>query len=132
MDTTIEPSNFLYSTTASVQPAITWLQQNSVHISIIDKVLGPGAVDEELSRRFGIVLRRQDLWTLNNSEWLNDQVSQSKVSVLCLFFMLQVINFYLKLLAETFNIYVYSTFFYPKLSSCGYSAVVDPWRRYIQ
>ena len=95
MDTTIQPSNFLYSTTASVQPAITWLQHNSVHISIIDKVLSPGAVDEELSRRFGIVLRRQDLWTLKNSEWLNDQVSQSKVSVLCLFFILQVINFYL-------------------------------------
>ena len=37
---------------------------------------------------------------------------------------MQVINFYLKLLAERFDdIYVYNTFFYPKLSSCGYNAV---------
>ena len=90
----------------------------------LNKVLGPGAADEELSRGFDIVLRRQDFWTLKDSEWLNDQVSQSIISVPCLFFVLQVINFYLKLLAQTFNdIYVYSTFFYPKLLSCGYNAV---------
>ena len=40
---------------------------------------------------------------------------------------MQVINFYLKLLAERFDdIYVYNTFFYPKLSSCGYNAV-EQW-----
>ena len=124
MDTTAEPSNHFCSTVVSVQPSITWLQHSSVHEGIINKVLGPGAADEELSRGFGIVLRRQDFWTLKNSEWLNDQVSQSIISLPCLFFVLQVINFYLKLLAQTFNdIYVYSTFFYPKLLSCGYNAV---------
>ena len=125
MDTTTEPSNHLCSTAASGQlAAITWLQHSSVHKGIIDKILGPGVADEELSRGFGIVLRRQDFWTLKHSEWLNDQVSHSKVSVPCLFFVLQVINFYLKLLAEAFdNIYVYSTFFYPKVLSCGYNAV---------
>ena len=123
MDTTTEPSNHLCSTAASGQPTITWLQHSSVHKGIIDKVLGPGAADEELSRGFNIVLRCQDFWTLKHSEWLNDQVSQSKVSVPCLFFVLQVIN-YLKLLAEAFDdIYVYSTFFYPKVLSCGYNAV---------
>ena len=125
MDTTTEPSNHLCSTAASGQlAAITWLQHSSVHKGIIDEILGPGVADEELSRGFGIVLRRQDFWTLKHSEWLNDQVSHSKVSVPCLFFVLQVINFYLKLLAEAFdNIYVYSTFFYPKVLSCGYNAV---------
>ena len=125
MDTTTEPSNHLCSTAASGQlAAIAWLQHSNVHKGIIDKILGPGVADEELSRGFGIVLRRQDFWTLKHSEWLNDQVSHSKVSVPCLFFVLQVINFYLKLLAEAFdNIYVYSTFFYPKVLSCGYNAV---------
>ena len=38
--------------------------------------------------------------------------------------VLQAINFYLKLLAKTFDdIFVYSTFFYPKVLSCGYNAV---------
>ena len=64
IDTTTEPSNHFCSTVVSVQPAITWLQHSSVHEGIINKVLGPGAADEELSRGFGIVLRRQDFWTL--------------------------------------------------------------------
>ena len=69
---TTEPLNPLCS--GAVQP--TWLQHNSVHKGIIDKLLGPGAANEELCRGFGIVLRRQDFWTLKDSEWLNDQVSQ--------------------------------------------------------
>ena len=69
---TTEPLNPFCS--GAVQP--TWLQHNSVHKGIIDKLLGPGAANEELCRGFGIVLRRQDFWTLKDSEWLNDQVSQ--------------------------------------------------------
>ena len=69
---TTKPLNPLCS--GAVQP--TWLQHNSVHKGIIDKLLGPGAANEELCRGFGIVLRRQDFWTLKDSEWLNDQVSQ--------------------------------------------------------
>ena len=65
IDTTTEPSNHFCSTVVSVQPSITWLQHSSsVHEGIINKVLGPGAADEELSRGFGIVLRRQEFWTL--------------------------------------------------------------------
>ena len=52
---------------------------------MIDKLLGPGAANEKLSRGFGIVLRRQDFWTLKNSEWLNDQVSRLSLTP-CLFF----------------------------------------------
>ena len=55
------------------------------------------------------------------AEWPSKSII---ISVLWSFFVLQVINFYLKLLAQTFNdIFVYSTFFYPKLLSCGYNAV---------
>ena len=83
---TTEPFNHLYSdAAASGPPAITWLQHNSIQKDIIDKLLGSGAADEELSRGFGIVLRHQDFWTLRNSEWLNDQVSRLSLTH-CLFF----------------------------------------------
>ena len=41
---------------------------------MINKVLGPGAPDERIINDHGIVLRRQDFWTLNNCQWLNDQI----------------------------------------------------------
>ena len=83
---TTEPFNHLYSdTAASEPPAITWLQHNSTQKDIIDKLLGPGAADEEHSRGFGIVLRRKNFWTLRNSELLNDQVSGLSLTH-CLFF----------------------------------------------
>ena len=41
---------------------------------MINKVLGAGASDEKITNGYGIALRRQDFWTLNNCKWLNDQV----------------------------------------------------------
>ena len=37
--------------------------------------LGSSEEDEIISKGYGIILRRQDFWTLNNHRWLNDQVS---------------------------------------------------------
>uniref|UniRef100_A0AAQ6AJL0 Ubiquitin-like protease family profile domain-containing protein n=1 Tax=Amphiprion ocellaris TaxID=80972 RepID=A0AAQ6AJL0_AMPOC len=79
----------------------------------VNRVLRGGSPHEVLSEGFGLSLTRKDLQTLNNLNWLNDEV----------------INFYMNLLVErskdpnlpsanTFN-----TFFYPKLHSSGYSAV---------
>ena len=47
---------------------------NTLQEELINKVLGPGAPDERITNGYGIVLRRQDFWTLNNCKWLNDQV----------------------------------------------------------
>ena len=41
---------------------------------MISKALGPGSPEEELSKCFSISIRRQDIWTLKCSGWLNDQV----------------------------------------------------------
>ena len=47
---------------------------NTWQEDMINKVLGPGASDEKITNGYGIALRRQDFWTLNNCKWLNDQV----------------------------------------------------------
>ena len=62
-----EPSTFVKS--------LEWLNHSSIHEGIIDQAFGPGSADEELSRVFNFVLRRCDFWTLDGSEWINDQVS---------------------------------------------------------
>ena len=47
---------------------------NTWQEDMINKVLGPGASDEKITNGYGIILQRQDFWTLNNCKWLNDQV----------------------------------------------------------
>ena len=42
---------------------------------VVDLALESGASNEAMVRGFGIVLQRQDVWTLKNSGWLNDQLS---------------------------------------------------------
>ncbi|XP_029291353.1 sentrin-specific protease 1 isoform X2 [Cottoperca gobio] len=72
-----------------------------------------GANHEVLSEGFGLSLTRKDLQTLSNLNWLNDEV----------------INFYMNLLVERSkdpsmpSVNTFSTFFYPKLRSSGYSTV---------
>jgi len=45
------------------------------HEPTINEVLGPGKADETITKAHGIILRRQDLWTLKSHGQLNDQVS---------------------------------------------------------
>lgn len=79
----------------------------------VNRVLRGGNPHEVLSEGFGLSLTRKDLQTLSNLNWLNDEV----------------INFYMNLLVERSKdsnmptVNTFSTFFYPKLRSSGYSAV---------
>ena len=84
----------------------------------IENALGPGPQEEILSSRFKLQITRGDIQTLENGQWLNDEV----------------INFYMNLLVERNEnqgypaLHVFSTFFYPKLKHSGYSSV-KRWTR---
>ena len=84
----------------------------------IQSALGPGPLDEILSRRFKLQVTRADLQTLEDGRWLNDEV----------------INFYLNLVVERNQrqgypaLHLFSTFFYQKLKQGGYSSV-KRWTR---
>nr|XP_009487915.1 PREDICTED: sentrin-specific protease 2 [Pelecanus crispus] len=74
---------------------------------------GKGEPDEIMSSAFKLKVTREDIHTLRNLRWLNDEV----------------INFYMSLLVERNKkegypaVHAFSTFFYPKLISGGYKAV---------
>ncbi|PIO67686.1 Ulp1 protease family, catalytic domain protein [Teladorsagia circumcincta] len=74
---------------------------------------------EEFSEGFGIKLTRKDLSTLCGLDWLNDEV----------------INFYLQLVCQRSNetkglpkVYAFNTFFYANISTKGYASV-KRWTR---
>lgn len=79
----------------------------------VSSALGPGPQDEILSRAFNMTITRGDMWTLRDSQWLNDTV----------------INFYMNLLMARNQsqgypaLYAFNTFFYSKLKTGGYRAV---------
>ncbi|KFQ69894.1 Sentrin-specific protease 2, partial [Phaethon lepturus] len=79
---------------------------------------GKGEPDEIMSSAFKLKVTREDIHTLKNLRWLNDEV----------------INFYMTLLVERNKkegypaVHAFSTFFYPKLISGGYKAV-KRWTR---
>nr|XP_042117534.1 sentrin-specific protease 2-like [Peromyscus maniculatus bairdii] len=87
----------------------------------IKKALGPGPQEEILTSAFKLHITRGDIHTLENGEWLNDEV----------------INFYMNLLVERNNkkgypaLHVFNTFFYPKLKHGGYCSV-KRWTRGIK
>ncbi|NXJ02271.1 SENP2 protease, partial [Psophia crepitans] len=74
---------------------------------------GTGDPAEVMSSAFKLKVTREDIQTLRNFRWLNDEI----------------INFYMSLLVERNKkegypaVYAFSTFFYPKLVSGGYKAV---------
>ncbi|NXK29349.1 SENP2 protease, partial [Arenaria interpres] len=75
--------------------------------------LGKGQPDEIMSSAFKLKVTREDIQTLRNLCWINDEV----------------INFYLHLVVERNKnegypaVHAFSTFFYSKLSAWGYKAV---------
>ncbi|XP_065604470.1 sentrin-specific protease 2 [Cyrtonyx montezumae] len=75
--------------------------------------LGRGQPDEVVSSAFKLKVTREDIQTLSDCQWLNDEI----------------INFYMNLLVERNKkdnypaVYAFSTFFYPKFISSGYGAV---------
>ncbi|XP_055482180.1 sentrin-specific protease 2-like [Psammomys obesus] len=84
----------------------------------IRSALGPGPQDEILSCAFKLQITREDLWTLKNTQWLNDKI----------------INFYMNLLMERNQnqgypaLHAFNTFFYTKLKFGGYRSV-KRWTR---
>ncbi|XP_054022819.1 sentrin-specific protease 2 [Dryobates pubescens] len=79
----------------------------------VHAAFGRGEPDEILSSAFKLKVTREDIGTLREHRWLNDEV----------------INFYMRLIAERNKkegfaaVHAFSTFFYPKLISGGYTAV---------
>lgn len=89
----------------------------------VTAALQPEPAGEVLSSGFRLNISRSDMATLNNGNWLNDDV----------------INFYLNLIMERSGaeeakekawprVYAFNTFFYPKLAAGGYAAV-KRWTR---
>ncbi|RMB90342.1 hypothetical protein DUI87_33228 [Hirundo rustica rustica] len=72
-----------------------------------------GNQDEVLSEAFRLTITRKDIQTLNNLNWLNDEI----------------INFYMNLLMERSKekdlpaLHAFNTFFFTKLKTSGYQAV---------
>ena len=82
--------------------------------------------NDVVAKHCGIVLRHQDLNTLINHNWLNDQVSlyHNNMSEIFHVLKLQVINYYMKLVMEKHDdIFIFSTFLYTKLLSHGLGSV---------
>ncbi|NWU48046.1 SENP2 protease, partial [Dromas ardeola] len=79
---------------------------------------GKGEPDEIMSSAFKLKVTREDIHTLRNLCWLNDEV----------------INFYMALVMERSkkegypSVHAFSSFFYEKLTSGGYKAV-GRWTR---
>lgn len=87
---------------------------------VIDAALIPRPPNEVLVEAFGLSIKRHDMQTLADLNWLNDEV----------------INFYMELLkkrgklANYPTVYTFNTFFYPKLLSGGHTAL-KRWTRKI-
>ncbi|XP_053147234.1 sentrin-specific protease 1 isoform X2 [Hemicordylus capensis] len=79
----------------------------------IKSVLRSGNQDEVLSEAFRLTITRKDIQTLNNLNWLNDEI----------------INFYMNMLMERSKqkdfptVHAFNTFFFTKLKTAGYQAV---------
>lgn len=82
---------------------------------IIEKAINGGQHNETLQSKFNLIITRQDIETLVEDQWLNDNI----------------INFYMNLLMERSQqnpenlprVYALNTFFIPCLLRSGYSAV---------
>ncbi|CAF0716238.1 unnamed protein product [Brachionus calyciflorus] len=91
------------------------------HETLIKNALVPHPQDEVLINGFGAGITRRDIQTLKGLNWLNDEI----------------INFYMSLLCERsqndqslLKVHAFTTFFYPKLIKDGYSTL-RRWTRKI-
>lgn len=80
---------------------------------MVDAALSPGYPEDPVVEGFRVTLKRSDIATLNNLNWLNDEI----------------INFYFNLLMERSNqqgkvkVHAFNSFFYPKLIKSGYASL---------
>jgi sentrin-specific protease 1 len=93
------------------------------HLSRIEDALISSPADEVLVNAFSISITRKDVHTLKGLNWLNDEI----------------INFYMSLICERskqdtgksyFKTHAFTTFFYPKLVKDGYASL-KRWTRKI-
>uniref|UniRef100_A0A803TIK7 SUMO specific peptidase 1 n=1 Tax=Anolis carolinensis TaxID=28377 RepID=A0A803TIK7_ANOCA len=95
------------------QKALALQLQNQEMDREIKSVLRSGNQDEVLSEAFRLTITRKDIQTLNNLNWLNDEI----------------INFYMNMLMERSKqkgfptVHAFNTFFFTKLKTAGYTAV---------
>lgn len=99
---------------SSIPARLTRVMQREVQTAMV-----PTPPDEVLVSAFRIEIKRRDLYTLADGQWLNDEV----------------VNFYLNLIAarsterdDLPSVYAFSTFFLEKLMVCGYGGV-SRWTR---
>lgn len=84
----------------------------------VSEALKLGRAHEVVASAFSLIVRRGDMATLRDGQWINDNV----------------VNFYLAMLAERSQkrgaplVYAFSTFFFPKLQHCGHRGV-QRWTR---
>lgn len=82
-----EPSNCK----TEIMETLSLKETVSFEDEMISAALGAGSPEEELSRCCGMSIRRQDIWTLKDAGWLNDQVRKCvsilKHGVICSFFL---------------------------------------------
>ncbi len=96
------------------------LDLNEEQTKLINQALIHSPPDEVLTEGFNTRLSRKDIQTLKGLNWLNDEI----------------INFYMSLICERNTAkadslpktYAFSTFFYPKLTKDGYASL-KRWTR---
>uniref|UniRef100_A0A1I7Y033 ULP_PROTEASE domain-containing protein n=1 Tax=Steinernema glaseri TaxID=37863 RepID=A0A1I7Y033_9BILA len=83
-------------------------------IELIGRIWNGGSMSEVFAKGFGADITRKDLMTLKGLDWLNDEV----------------INFYMNLICERSTaegdmpkVYAFNTFFYPNLTTKGFASV---------
>ncbi|XP_027041472.1 sentrin-specific protease 1-like [Pocillopora damicornis] len=80
---------------------------------MVDAALAPGYSEDPLVEGFRVTLKRSDVATLSNLNWLNDEI----------------INFFFNLIMERSNqqgnvkVHAFNSFFYPKLIKSGYASL---------
>lgn len=71
-DLTLKNSVISLTDQLVVSPPVS---KDPISVQASSLMIESGKAEEIISKHHGIILRRQDLWTLNNHKWLNDQVS---------------------------------------------------------
>ncbi|KAK0416526.1 hypothetical protein QR680_012542 [Steinernema hermaphroditum] len=84
-------------------------------IELIGRIWSGGAMNEVFSKGSGADITRKDLMTLKGLDWLNDEVINSYMNLICERSASSKDGFP--------KVYAYSTFFYPNLTTKGYASV---------
>ena len=90
----------------------------------MNSYLGSHAQEDMVVDHFSIQICRKDLATLKGLNWLNDNIINFYMNLIC--------DRSLKKKTDAQNkVHTFSTFFYPKLIKDGYSTILKRWTRKI-